>query len=239
MPRRRTSGVSPWISAASKAVSAGCTGALRSSSDTVMWGRASISCRVKSACEPCIRAAITMEKPTPVATPATATSVWRTRKLDMRQGDLEGEVHGAPGLRARRTRTRCALAQGSSGAGAATRSPSATPDRISTVARAADAHLHRAQPHAAAAVDHDDCARPAPRRPGTSSAFGLLARDHVGLHAHADPQRRVLRQRERGCDRSLRPHCPSASSRTRCLQAGVPGMHLWRSSTVWHPSAPR
>ena len=43
-------------------------------------GRASISCRVKSACEPCIRAAITMEKPTPVATPATATSVWRTRK---------------------------------------------------------------------------------------------------------------------------------------------------------------
>ena len=80
MPRRRASGVRPWISAASKATSAGCSGACRRSSVTVMCGSASISWRVKSACEPSISAAIMMEKPTPVATPATATSVWRTRK---------------------------------------------------------------------------------------------------------------------------------------------------------------
>ena len=34
---------------------------------------------VKSSCEPCISEAIMMEKPTPVATPATAKPVWRTR----------------------------------------------------------------------------------------------------------------------------------------------------------------
>ena len=80
MPRRRTSGVSPWISAAAKNVSAGCTGACRRSSETVMCGSASINWRMKSFCDPTISAAIMIEKPTPVATPATATSVCRNRK---------------------------------------------------------------------------------------------------------------------------------------------------------------
>ncbi|MEZ5730678.1 MAG: hypothetical protein R3E48_23515 [Burkholderiaceae bacterium] len=43
-----------------------------------MCGIASISVRVKSSCEPCIRLAIMIEKPTPVATPATAKPVWRS-----------------------------------------------------------------------------------------------------------------------------------------------------------------
>jgi hypothetical protein len=34
---------------------------------------------MKSSCEPSIMAAIMMEKPTPVMTPAIATRVWRAR----------------------------------------------------------------------------------------------------------------------------------------------------------------
>ena len=93
MPRRRSSGVSPCISAASKTASAGCGGGWRRSSVTVMCGSASISCRVKSSCEPSISAAIMIEKPTPVATPATATSVWRSAEAHVRQRDVEDEVH--------------------------------------------------------------------------------------------------------------------------------------------------
>jgi hypothetical protein len=48
MPGRRACGVSPWISAASNWVSAGCTVACRRSSDTAMCGSASISWRMKS-----------------------------------------------------------------------------------------------------------------------------------------------------------------------------------------------
>ncbi|MGV3634445.1 MAG: hypothetical protein ACO1NY_08865 [Pseudorhodoplanes sp.] len=40
-----------------------------------MCGRASIRRRMKSFCEPTINDAIITENPTPVATPATATSV--------------------------------------------------------------------------------------------------------------------------------------------------------------------
>jgi hypothetical protein len=47
--------------------------------DGVTCGMAFTSWRMKSSCEPCISAAIMMEKPTPVATPATATSVCRAR----------------------------------------------------------------------------------------------------------------------------------------------------------------
>ena len=79
MPRRRASGVRPWNSAASNSTAAGCGGGLRRSSDTVMCGSVSTSRWVKSSCEPTISAAIMIEKPTPVATPATAKPVWRTR----------------------------------------------------------------------------------------------------------------------------------------------------------------
>jgi hypothetical protein len=49
---------------------------------------------MKSFREPSISAAIMMEKPTPVMTPATATSVCRA-KSDMGPGDGEDQVHGA------------------------------------------------------------------------------------------------------------------------------------------------
>src|SRR5258707_13185093 len=53
----------------------------RRSSLTVMCGIVSTSCRRKSICDPCIRPAIMMVKPTPMATPNMPTSVWRTRVL--------------------------------------------------------------------------------------------------------------------------------------------------------------
>ncbi len=133
MPRRRASGVSPWISAASKAASAGCSGACRRSSDTVMCGSASISCRVKSACEPSISAAITMEKPTPVATPATATSVWRTRKRTCVRAMSRTRFMRA--LRRLRSTARTRWPSRRSAGGRAKRrsSPSVKPETISTL----------------------------------------------------------------------------------------------------------
>jgi hypothetical protein len=47
----------------------------------VMCGSASINWRMKSFCDPTISAAIMIENPTPVATPATATRLWRSRYL--------------------------------------------------------------------------------------------------------------------------------------------------------------
>src|SRR5262245_29087044 len=44
-----------------------------------MCGSALTSWRMKSSCEPCISAAIMIEKPTPIATPTTATTVCRAR----------------------------------------------------------------------------------------------------------------------------------------------------------------
>ena len=44
-----------------------------------MCGSVLTSRWMKSSCEPCISAAIMIEKPTPVATPATAKPVCRTR----------------------------------------------------------------------------------------------------------------------------------------------------------------
>ena len=79
MPGRRASGVSPWISAALNSTSAGCGGGARRSSVTVICGSVLINRWVKSSCEPCISEAIMIEKPTPVATPATAKPVCRTR----------------------------------------------------------------------------------------------------------------------------------------------------------------
>ena len=47
----------------------------------VICGMVSTSCRRKSICEPCIRPAIMMVKPTPMDTPAMPTRVCRTREL--------------------------------------------------------------------------------------------------------------------------------------------------------------
>ena len=80
MPGRNFRVVRPWISAASKATSAGWRGGSRRSSVTEIWGSESTSCVTKSSCEPSIRAAIITEKPTPMATPVTPTSVWRRRE---------------------------------------------------------------------------------------------------------------------------------------------------------------
>jgi hypothetical protein len=65
--------------AAAYSVSAGCSGGSRRSSEIVMCGSALTSWRMKSSCEPCINAAIMIEKPTPIDTPAIATSVCRAR----------------------------------------------------------------------------------------------------------------------------------------------------------------
>src|SRR5262245_43265667 len=61
--------------------SAGCAGGARRSSCTVICGMVSTSWRRKSICEPCISPAIMIVKPTPIATPAMPTSVWRTRAV--------------------------------------------------------------------------------------------------------------------------------------------------------------
>ncbi len=81
MPGRRTSGVSPWISAAGKTTFAGCGVGSRNSSVMEICGSASTRVAMKSSCEPSIIAAIMIEKPTPVTTPSTATSVCRARRV--------------------------------------------------------------------------------------------------------------------------------------------------------------
>src|SRR5579859_1948853 len=58
--------------------SAGCSGAVRLFSWIVTCGMVSTRWCRKSICEPCIRPAIMMVKPTPIATPAMPTSVCRT-----------------------------------------------------------------------------------------------------------------------------------------------------------------
>src|SRR5579883_1507842 len=58
-------------------------------------------CR-KSICEPCISPAIMMVKPTPMATPAMPTSVWRTRLVTWVQAILNRRlvamVRGPPSV---------------------------------------------------------------------------------------------------------------------------------------------
>ena len=56
---------------------------------TVTCGMVSTSWRRKSICEPCIRPAIMMVKPTPMATPDMPTSVCRTRVVTWVQAMLE------------------------------------------------------------------------------------------------------------------------------------------------------
>ena len=75
-----------------------------------------------------------------------------------------------------------------------TRSPSVEAGDDLDAARAADADLDLAVAHAIA-VD-DEHRVPCTASAGTSSASGFFARHDVGLDAHAEMQRRVVRQRD-------------------------------------------
>ena len=81
MPGRLPTLATPDICTAPYCWSAGCGGAARRSSCTVTCGMVSTSWRRKSICDPSISPAIMMVKPTPIATPAMPTSVWRTRAV--------------------------------------------------------------------------------------------------------------------------------------------------------------
>ena len=169
MPRRRASGVRPWISAASNSVSAGCGGGSRRSSDTVICGSALTSCRMKSSCEPCISAAIMIEKPTPVATPATATSGLA------RAGRTWVQAMSRMRFMASRARddahARAVLEFGAS-PGEATRSPSLEAGQDLDLARAADADLDLALAHTRP-PSTTNTALPCTASAGTSSASGF------------------------------------------------------------------
>ena len=81
IPGRRVTFGTLDIPTAAYSSSAGWLGTERRSSSTVTWGIVSTSCRRKSICDPCIRPAIMMVKPTPIATPNMPTRVCRTRVL--------------------------------------------------------------------------------------------------------------------------------------------------------------
>ena len=81
MPGRLPTLAMSGICTAAYSCSAGCVGTERRSSSSVICGMVSTSCRRKSICEPCIRPAIMMVKPTPMDTPAMPTRVCRTREL--------------------------------------------------------------------------------------------------------------------------------------------------------------
>ena len=81
MPGRLPTLAMSDICTAPYSCSAGCVGTERRSSSTVICGMVSTSCRRKSICEPCIRPAIMMVKPTPIDTPAMPTRVCRTREM--------------------------------------------------------------------------------------------------------------------------------------------------------------
>src|SRR6266404_6955106 len=81
IPGRRFTFATLDIPTAAYSWSAGWLGTDRRSSLTVTWGIVSTSCRRKSICDPCIRPAIMMVKPTPIATPNMPTRVCRTRVL--------------------------------------------------------------------------------------------------------------------------------------------------------------
>ncbi len=81
IPGRRLTFGTFDIPTAAYSSSAGWLGTDRRSSSTVTWGIVSTSCRRKSICDPCIKPAIMIVKPTPIATPNMPTSVCRTRVL--------------------------------------------------------------------------------------------------------------------------------------------------------------
>ena len=159
-----------------------------------MCGSASISWRMKSSCEPSISAAIMIEKPTPVATPATATSVWRARKRTWVQGDVEDEVHRRAAPRLLDTRTRPPSAR-SAGRGrghpfALGEARTGPPPRACRGCRSRPARRRTRSPSTTNT-------RRALHRVGRDQQRArLLARHHVRLDAHADLERRVVGQRD-------------------------------------------
>src|SRR4030095_5701659 len=85
LPTLAMSGI--WTAAYS--CSAGCVGTERRSSSTVICGMVSTSCRRKSSCEPCIRPAIMIVKPPPMATPGLPHA-----GADVGPCDVEQKFHG-------------------------------------------------------------------------------------------------------------------------------------------------
>ena len=110
----------------------------------------------------------------------------------MRQRDVDDEVHGPSRLRST-ARTRWPSRK-VSGGWATTRSPSARPERISTLRAPRMPTSTCRTPHAIALDDEHPRALHGIGR--HQQGVGLLARDDVGLDAHADVQRRIVGQRD-------------------------------------------
>ncbi len=127
-----------------------------------------------------------IEKPTPVATPATAKPVCRTR-ADMGPGDVENEIHGVSAMRTRAPSLR------SVAAGEATRSPSFSPSSASTARVPRMPILTQALAHAVAGNDEDRVAAQGVGR--DEQRLGAFAGDDIGLDAHARLERRIGGQR--------------------------------------------